>query len=223
MIIYSHDEMADIVGMPSKCFEDTYPDKSKEMKRTLLEYIKTIQAAHAGAGAGAGVISGQAGLTIQLDPDRFPIAAHPLSWSKVSKDIVEPLYRTYITQHYRKRLHSMPNAGIDGPTGLACRDQDRQAPFQRIAAKPSDFIDPKHLPNGITISDPRSMKLESIVKFFQHVAAREATHGIQQAFRFKAVLSSRKEGRLRDARYNDFGAELEAVLPPPQRKRRPKA
>ena len=48
------------------------------------------------------------------------------------------------------------------------------------------------------------MKFEVIVKFFNHVAKHEETsHGIAlaHAFRFKAVLSSRKKGSLHPSQY----------------------
>lgn len=52
---------------------------------------------------------------------------------------------------------------------LACNDKERQAPFERISANPSEFIDAKHLPMGITLKDPHNMKLEFIIAFFKHV------------------------------------------------------
>ena len=64
---------------------------------------------------------------------------------------------------------------------LACRDQDRQAPFERISADPSEFIDAEYMPTDISITDPRSMKLETLLKFFKHIAEREASHGIPNA------------------------------------------
>ena len=53
------------------------------------------------------------------------------------------------------------------------------------------------------------MKFEVMVKFFNHAAKREASHSIAHAFRFKAVLSRRKKGSLRLARYIDDIAEPE--------------
>jgi hypothetical protein len=52
--VFSHDEIANILGVTSKSFEDTYKDKAKELKRTLLEYVKTLMAVTNSAGAGAG-------------------------------------------------------------------------------------------------------------------------------------------------------------------------
>lgn len=95
--------------------------------------------------------------------------------------------------------------------------------------KPSDYIDADYLPNGITLSDPRSMKLEDTVKLFQHIASRESSHGVRNAFRFKKVLSSRKKGSLNDAKYKDREADADqpgsASEEPKRRQRlsRPKA
>jgi len=47
------------------------------------------------------------------------------------------------------------------------------------------------------------MKREEMIKFLRHVAAREASHGVADAFRFKAVLSSRKKGSLQNSKYID--------------------
>ena len=68
------------------------------------------------------------------------------------------------------------------------------------------------------------MKLDFMIKFFNHIAEREVSHGIEQAFRFKAVLSSRKNGALQPSRYKDFGIESgenEEMTHAPARKRRP--
>jgi hypothetical protein len=53
------------------------------------------------------------------------------------------------------------------------------------------------------------MKLEAIIKFFDHIKNREDSHGIQYAFRFKAVLSSRKKGVLCKARYSTDEVETD--------------
>ena len=109
---------------------------------------------------------------------------------------------------------------------LACNDKERQAPFERISANPSEFIDAEYLPTGITLKDPHNMKLESIVAFFKHVAEREAAHGVPNAFRFKAVLNSRKKGKLIPARYKDsclVTPEADDTEPQPSRRKRRKA
>ena len=44
--------------------------------------------------------------------------------------------------------------------------------------KQSDFMDAKYVPNNIKIKDPRSVKLDHMVKFFEHIAERETSHSI---------------------------------------------
>jgi hypothetical protein len=98
--------------------------------------------------------------------------------------------------------------------GLACRDPDRPAPFEKIASSTSLFIDAEYLPDGIKINDPRSMKLKDMKDFFTHVGNRERCHGIREAFQFKKVLSSRKKGSIRDARYKEVDSEIDHTPAP---------
>jgi hypothetical protein len=92
---FSHDEIANVLGVTSKSFEDTYEAKAKELKRTLLEYVKTLVNNSAGAAPAAG--------SILFDADGFPIAPNNLS-DKTTKEDLEQLYHAYITQHYREFL-----------------------------------------------------------------------------------------------------------------------
>jgi hypothetical protein len=71
------------------------------------------------------------------------------------------------------------------------------------------------------------MKLKAMINFFQHIEARQASHGVQDAFRFKSVLSSRNKGELQASKYprNDLDSD-DIPAPAPetsQRKRKRKA
>lgn len=106
---------------------------------------------------------------------------------------------------------------------LACGDPDRQAPFEQIMANNSDFIHSDCLPSGISLKDPRSMKHDALISFFQHVSNREDQHGIQNAFRFQNVMTGRKKGTLRPARYKVDGDEGSESTPAPAPRKRRKA
>lgn len=92
----SFDEIARTLGLHSKSFEDMYEDLENEMKRAVLEYIKTIRNPATGTGTGTD------GPTIKVDPDGFPLLPESIQWDKTTKDDLEQLYRSYITMHYRE-------------------------------------------------------------------------------------------------------------------------
>ena len=62
----------------------------------------------------------------------------------------------------------------------------------------------KYLPCGLMLKDPRTMRQEDIIKFFKHVSNWQSSHGVKDAFKFKAVLSSHKKGNLNGSKYNDL-------------------
>ncbi|KAF8805983.1 hypothetical protein BYT27DRAFT_7257398 [Phlegmacium glaucopus] len=205
-------------GFYAFCFrplvEDMMSDEEVIVERMVLLTRNAIQGRFqnsigaqqrvGGAGAGAG-----SALTIQVTPEGFPMVPTPAALDKLTKDDLERLYHTYITHHY----------------WLASRDTERQAPFTRISLKQSEFIQAKYIPRGVTLNDPRMMKREAMLQFFHHIAARQESHGIQDVFRFKAILSSRKKGSLLEAKYFDTEAKQQpAPAPAPRRKKKaPKA
>jgi hypothetical protein len=86
----------------------------------------------------------------------------------------------------------------------------RQVPFSRIAEKQTDFLHRKYVPRGLSLKDPRAMKREEMIDFFGHIRARQESElGTKDAFRFKAVLSSRKKGTVQESMYP------EQILPAP--------
>ena len=76
-----------------------------------------------------------------------------------------------------------------------------------MGRKQSDFIYSKYIPRGLILKDPRSMKKDEIIKFFDHVGNRQSSHGIKDAFRFKHVLSSRRKAKVVETSYADPGPD----------------
>jgi hypothetical protein len=72
-----------------------------------------------------------------------------------------------------------------------------------MAEKQSDFVQSKYYPRGLILNDPRTMRRDDMINFFDHIGNRQTSHGIKDAFRFKQVLSSRKKGELGTAHYKD--------------------
>ena len=121
------------------------------------------------------------------------------------------MYWSYITQHYHKCWSLIPFQWDLFGVGLACGGKDHQTLFQQLSLKQSDFILSKYLPLDTTLDSPWTMHCETMVKVFKHIATHQAFHGIQDAFRFKAVLSSHKKGSLCPACY--FDSNVEQVSP----------
>jgi hypothetical protein len=96
--------MAKLLGVPATQFEIMYPEKALEMKRSVLEYIKHLRHAHINNSQHAGdeVIRGLNRNSVLIDESGFPCAPRPLSWEKVTKTELEPIYRLYMTKHYRE-------------------------------------------------------------------------------------------------------------------------
>ena len=99
--------MAKFLGVPAMPFDLMFPDKAKEMKRNVLEYIKVLRRAHFNntQNAGEEITKGIQRNTLQIDESGFPLAPRPQSWTKVTKADLEPIYRLYIARHYRKLYH----------------------------------------------------------------------------------------------------------------------
>ena len=102
----SHDEMAKFLGVLAMPFDIMYPDKAKEIKRMVLDYIKVLRRAHFNNSQNIGdeITNGLQKNTIQIDDSGFPVAPRPHSWSKVKREDLELIYRLYMTCHYRKSL-----------------------------------------------------------------------------------------------------------------------
>ena len=73
----------------------------------------------------------------------------------------------------------------------------------------------------MTLKDPRAMTLSDLTEFFKHVARREDSYGIPDAFRFHHVMRSRKSDETIPASYkHDGGDPVPEKSPPPRKKRR---
>ena len=155
--------MAKFLGVPAMPFDVMFPDKAKEMKRMILEYIKVLRRAHFDNSQNASdeTMNGFQNDTIQIDDSGFPVTPQMISWTKVKKDNLEPIYRLYMARHYRRSFYISARESIEMVVlELACCDNNRQAPFKKMIINPCNFIDADCLLAGLSIRDPRSMQLE---------------------------------------------------------------
>ena len=96
--------MAKFLGVPAMPFNIMYPDKVKEMKRMVLDYIKVLRRTHPdnSQDAGDAATNGFPRNMLQIDTTGFPVTPWPQSWAKVTKAELEPIYQLYMTCHYRQ-------------------------------------------------------------------------------------------------------------------------
>jgi hypothetical protein len=87
----------------SKSFDDMYETLSAQVKRAVLDYVQKISDPVNGT-------IGDTKQTIRQDSDGYPKAPESLQWDKVTKADLEPLFRSYITQHYRESSVRWPAA-----------------------------------------------------------------------------------------------------------------
>jgi len=98
--------MAEFMGVPAQAFDVMYPEKAKDMKKMVLAYIKVLRTTHFNENEDSSkeMKNGMQRDILQMDEDGFPVAPQPHSWTIVTKADIEPLYRLYITRHYRTCL-----------------------------------------------------------------------------------------------------------------------
>jgi hypothetical protein len=97
----SHDDIGKLLRMPGNSFDHMYPEKGKEIKRMMLDYIKILRESHS-QNIGDVIRNGYEPNIIRTHESGFPIAPRPDSWSKVTKAELEPIYRMYVSRNYRK-------------------------------------------------------------------------------------------------------------------------
>ncbi|KAM6500775.1 hypothetical protein JOM56_003789 [Amanita muscaria] len=180
LVVNVHDHIADLMSVAAQPFLEVYKDNVTNMKRQLMEYMRTLRPP-------ANPILREA-VIFNISEDGFPIL--PVSWDglKHNKDKLEQYFKLYLSQHYK----------------LATNYGSQHVPFKSIAENLSSYTSPEYLPSDLQMTNPRNMRKKAIQEFFEHVSERQNVHGIKQAFRFKMVKSG---NQMVPAKYpNDAGA-----------------
>ena len=99
---------------------------------------------------------------------------------------------------------------------LECKT--RQAPYKCIDEDLSRYVDVEHLPDpDFKITEPRKMKLEDLVTFFQHIMEQQHTYDLLDVFCIKYADMGRKStlevGNSIEVDNNTLGADGPAAKP----------
>lgn len=104
VICPSFDQIAELMGVPSPTFCETYKDDVNKMKSSFLQYVKALRSMQSNVGLpfGIGNTPGQPKLVLETTASGFPILPVPLQAQGWSKQEWELLFTLYMGRHYRK-------------------------------------------------------------------------------------------------------------------------
>ena len=88
--------------VPLASFLDTYPNIVKDMKLTLLTYIKSLwtKKGHPDIPFGIGQYQSQPKIILEKTPNGYPIIPIPLQSPRFNKRDWEDLFTMYMSSHY---------------------------------------------------------------------------------------------------------------------------
>jgi hypothetical protein len=92
------------MGVPAASFLESYPDDVKNMKLSILNYVKALRTKKGQSDVPFGIGNDEEQPKVVLDTttDGYPILPRPLPSEKWSKRQWEHLFKTYVGRHYRK-------------------------------------------------------------------------------------------------------------------------
>ena len=185
------------MGVNSQSFSDRYHAQVTEMKRLLLEYVKSMrtrQELNAGGGAGRadGVSDTVNDIDISLMNRGFPRLPKEVK-GDLTKKQWEFLLRKYLSHHYSMSTRQGYLTIHYLCTGLATGHLSRHVPFEQLKKSTRLFVAPEHRPSNLKIEDPRNMRKDDIARLLRHVFERQEKEGIENAFRFKIYVGNERE------------------------------
>ncbi len=113
LVVDRFERIADMMGVSSSPFVDLHKDKVDEMKRNLMDYVKTLRQQKGedatGGGESSSLPAGDRlpadtslpnGMQVKITGNGFPIVPDVDDWSKLRKKDLELILRTYLGRHY---------------------------------------------------------------------------------------------------------------------------
>lgn len=194
----SFDQIAELMGVPSALFIDTYEDDIHSMKLSMLEYVIALQTKKDmpdvpfGAGAGHGNNRDGPKIVLETSHSGFPILPIPLPSQSWNKHDWEQLFTTYMGRHYCKPKQMFPFQMFTYGIDLATGGKSSHLPYADIEQRQTAFIETKYIPATIKIRQPRNMTKPVIQELFQHLSRRQEMDGPDRTLIFKSVKLGKK-------------------------------
>jgi hypothetical protein len=183
--LFSFDRIAELMGVPSVSFIDTYSTKVTDLMISLVEYVQAIDKIRnppnpsqvsSGPDSGTNTNTIRIGnlsspIQIEKNANGFFILPDPIPSEAWKKPDWDRLFTDYLGNIYH----------------LACSGNERHIPYKRISENQKDFIEPKYLPRKTSFRPPRNIPLKEMKGIFDHFIERQRKYGPEETFKFKSI------------------------------------
>ncbi|KAF8804320.1 hypothetical protein BYT27DRAFT_7213959 [Phlegmacium glaucopus] len=164
LVVDRYDRIADVMGIPAQSFADMHKDKIDELKRHLMDYVKSLQQM-TGLVSDAEARDSRAlppEWQVQITEDGYPRVPHPVPLEDLRKGELDEVLRSYLGWHYSVYYHML---------------------LDMVDYQPADFV----------IKDPKKLTKNRIIELLRHILHRQETVGVQDVFRFQIYINKTGE------------------------------
>jgi hypothetical protein len=91
---------------------------------------------------------------------------------------------------------------------LATNGRTNRVPYQAVAQDTPAYVSAEYIPAGVSLTQPRNMLKNTLLRFFAHMMDRQQLNGPHSAFRFRSV---KRGGKMFNAEYATMTAECTSV------------
>jgi hypothetical protein len=176
--LFSFDQIAELMGVPSVSFIDTYSTKVTDLMISLVEYVQAINKiqnppnpSQVSSGPDSGTNTntiriGNPSSSIQIEKNAndFFILPDPIPSEVWKKPDWDRLFTDYLGNIYH----------------LACSGNERHIPYKHISENQKDFIEPKYLPRKTSFRAPRNIPLKEMKGIFDNFIERQRKYGMKK-------------------------------------------
>ncbi len=218
--------MAKFMGITAKPFSHSIEGKLIELQRDFMVYVCNLSdMANPGAPPTQSTFKPRHDLQITIDESGYPfMPAAPSddiiqtktelarAASHISQQtllcVINILVFSFFIEVFVWQIWHLP--------GSAAVHRSR-----RLLGQCSKFVDKQYLVPGLGIRDPNLFQKADLLSIIEHIRSRQATHGVEDTFRWKNVVDS--SGELELSRYGYNAKAAKTKLASARQKARRKA
>ncbi|KAM6491584.1 hypothetical protein JOM56_012976 [Amanita muscaria] len=209
LVIDAHDHIADVTGITTSPFVDSYRNEVSHMKRLLMQYVKKVQSTANPlvpiAPTPCRNEDDSKIISLNRTADGFPILPNPWKTGNYTKKQLDQLWSLYVNQHYK----------------LANGGRSRKVPYKAISADTSHFIMPECLPAEFVLKDPSltiAVMVEDILQPAKYPGCADADADADFNITCKAGASAKAANRhnMKTKQKSHIPTMYQSITPPGQ-------